>query len=291
MWEEAFTRDNDYLNLVFSKLFPIADSFICYENDHAASSIFVIPTYLQLYTFTNNTSKFLINKHITPSLKKGGYLYGVCTFKEKSGKGYSTMLIDYIHKYYSDKLDFLITRPANEELFRFYIKRGFTVQIHKNPFLSTPICHNPHPAAHTASTAISAQNSAHAIALTDTSAAITSDSGTVSAELSEIYNSKNEHPNQQQKTAEKLRVLFNNCPFNSNIWSKEMIEYITEDAIINGKEFAFCSTEKYTTAFSKPFFYVRSKQYDNNYMLLSILNNRKQSNQYLSNPIFTFPME
>lgn len=63
---------------------------------------------------------------LTAGGKKGFYIYGLCTWPEYQGKGYAKQLVNYVcEEKLSAGYQFVLTQPAEKNLFEFYRKLGF----------------------------------------------------------------------------------------------------------------------------------------------------------------------
>ena len=62
--------------------------------------------------------------------RSGRYIYAVATDFNHRGKGYAREVLEYIKDYYKSSEDVLLLRPAEESLFDFYRKKGFTDEIY-----------------------------------------------------------------------------------------------------------------------------------------------------------------
>lgn len=228
IWKEVFTQDEEYLNFVFSNLFPIADSFVYCQKKRPISSLFILPLSCNIYNYSNS-SVFLINNRGIPRKVKGGYLYGVCTAKKHQGCGFSTALINYIISYYSGKLDFIITHPAEKSLFEFYYKRGFNIQIPKHRFFGA----------------------------------------TISPYNNKISPCKNTTQSTKiSKTTEQLSHLLNSSKISCFIWDNIRLAYIIKELWAEDKIIVFINSNKYSAAFVQPFYYAPNITHSENFMLL-----------------------
>ncbi len=124
IFKERFTTDKEYLNMVFSYLFPKSKCYIYKDNEKICSTLFLIP-------ITYNTPSNSYN---------GYYLYGVATLKTETGKGLAKKLLNHIKEIsIKENKDFIICRPAEESLFKYYTKLGYYIQLAKVPFKISPI--------------------------------------------------------------------------------------------------------------------------------------------------------
>lgn len=119
IFKERFTSDKDYLNMVFTYLFPLSECYIYQEEDKVSSTLFLIPI---KYNTPHNTYN-------------GYYLYGVATLKEAEGKGLAQKLLQYAAMEATKKdKDFIICRPAEQSLVGYYSKLNYNIHLSKVPF-------------------------------------------------------------------------------------------------------------------------------------------------------------
>lgn len=120
IWEACFTTDQEYLQLVFTSLFPLSTPYIYEENGKVLSTLLLIPIILK-----SNTHPPLIGK----------YLYGVGTLPEARGKKLSIRMVETASKQMKEAgIDFIIARPAGDSLFPFYREQGFTIDVPRGTF-------------------------------------------------------------------------------------------------------------------------------------------------------------
>lgn len=114
---------------------------ICFhDTDRAAANIFMNlqkPENILLLIIDNKPVSMLSIckfKLTTPTNKcKGAYVYGVATLPEFQGKGYSTVLLEEAGKLLAHRgFSCAVLVPANEELFKFYKKRGYETAFNLN---------------------------------------------------------------------------------------------------------------------------------------------------------------
>lgn len=124
IWEECFTTDQEYLNLVFRTLFALSGVYVYKEKREVLSSLFLIPV-----TYVNSQGDRL----------RGVYLYAVATPGKARGRKLSIKMVEYL----SGELkrqgeNFIITRPAENSLVNFYKKQGFDTEIQIGKFELAP---------------------------------------------------------------------------------------------------------------------------------------------------------
>lgn len=111
IWYECFTTDNEYLDRFFYECYPFIKTFGLKEkeNGEIASVMSIIDIFFGRF--------------------KGAYLYGVATRKKYRGNGYSAGLFNHFLENFSSQYDFILTRPAEESLFRLYETFGFDINL------------------------------------------------------------------------------------------------------------------------------------------------------------------
>ena len=113
IWEEQFTTDCTYLDIMFRKIMPQCTSYVCKEGARIISTLSLMPMY-----FIDD---------ITGIKLSGWYMFGVATLKEFWGKRLAAQTIEFsslcIEK---DGYSFIFERPANQTLNGYYSKLGFT---------------------------------------------------------------------------------------------------------------------------------------------------------------------
>ena len=117
IWRKSFIDDNEYLSSFFKYCYPHIDT----------------------YGLTDSTGSILSIASIIKSEFSDielAYLYGVATPPEHRGHGYSRILFNEIRNICSKRYDGIITRPAEESLFKFYESLGFTLPLIRNHRLS-----------------------------------------------------------------------------------------------------------------------------------------------------------
>lgn len=121
IWEEQFPLDpteTEYYNTVFENLIPLCTNYICKKESQIISTASFMPI-----VFINEHEQITLN---------GQYLFGVATKEVFKGQGLASELIKKASCEFRIKdTDFIIERPANQNLNNFYIKLGFTNSIKK----------------------------------------------------------------------------------------------------------------------------------------------------------------
>ena len=105
LWIDAFKDSEDYVDFFFNHRFEDVSTFVYLVDNHPVSMAFVFDEEL-----------YHKNAYI-----HAGYIYGVATFSEHQGKGYSTEVLKHIQRIYPTT--FLI--PATGRLFDFYRRNGY----------------------------------------------------------------------------------------------------------------------------------------------------------------------
>lgn len=121
VWEKIFTTDKQYLDTIFSEVFPYCKSYIYIENNEVLSVASLLP--MQFHSPNIETPL------------KGFYMFGVATLTKAQGRKLAANLIQ---KLSSDLAlagyDFIFERPANQSLNKYYLNLGFTIQLQKLPY-------------------------------------------------------------------------------------------------------------------------------------------------------------
>lgn len=119
LWKLCFTDDLDFLNFFFQEGFPLTRTYVLEKNGDivAAASLF----------FGHYAAPARENDCLLPI----SYLYGVCTHPDHQKQGLSSQLIQHIIQDRKANNDaFVLTKPANPDLFPFYQRLGFTQPIY-----------------------------------------------------------------------------------------------------------------------------------------------------------------
>lgn len=110
IWREVFTSERLYLSIIFNDLYPHLTPFVYKIGGEVFSIAFAIP--------------------LSIGELKGEYIYGVATKGEARGGGLASSLINHIENHFKKRGEnFLLLRPAEEPLFDFYLKLGFTLPL------------------------------------------------------------------------------------------------------------------------------------------------------------------
>jgi len=112
LWKEAFGDTDEYTNFFFSHGFQPDRTFLYLREERPVSMAFVFP------------GELCVHDSYIPV----GYIYGVATYKDSRGKGYSTQVLQYIQQQYP--VTFLV--PSTENLFQFYARNGYHTAFHVN---------------------------------------------------------------------------------------------------------------------------------------------------------------
>ncbi|MGI6562783.1 MAG: GNAT family N-acetyltransferase [Clostridia bacterium] len=111
LWEIAFGDDRAYIDLFFKYKYKEDRTYVLTRNGKIAAMTTAVPV---LYNDKNGSAE-------------GVMLYAVATHPEDRGKGFSTMLMDYVNRDFFEKGTFLsVLVPATPSLFQFYKNRGYT---------------------------------------------------------------------------------------------------------------------------------------------------------------------
>lgn len=110
LWQQCFEADERYLDLAFSRSYPLFDTKVLLQGDRVAAALSLLPC-----DWSDGTTQ-----------RKGYYVYGVGTLPEFRRQGLSTQLMRETLEYLRQKgADFAILMPAEQHLFSFYKKQGF----------------------------------------------------------------------------------------------------------------------------------------------------------------------
>lgn len=113
IWEEQFTTDGKYLEILFGKIMPQCTSYVCKENGAIVSALSLMPM-----VFIND---------ITGTKLNGWYMFGVATLKKFWGKKIAAQAIEYACTCMEkDSYSFIFERPATQSLNNYYSKLGFS---------------------------------------------------------------------------------------------------------------------------------------------------------------------
>ena len=121
IWEKIFTADKQYLDTIFSEVFPYCKSYVYIENNEVLSVASLLP--MQFHS-----------PNIEAPLK-GFYMFGVATLTKAQGRKLAANLIQELSSDLTLKgYDFIFERPANQSLNKYYLNLGFSIQLKKRPF-------------------------------------------------------------------------------------------------------------------------------------------------------------
>lgn len=118
LWRICFALDDTYLNRFFNSVFFNTRTIVATEDNRIVSSLSLFPVEAVIKEGNN--------------VVKGSYMYGVCTDPQYRNRGLSSDIIQYIIDNPADDEEFIITRPASDHLFSYYIKRGFNKILHSH---------------------------------------------------------------------------------------------------------------------------------------------------------------
>ena len=121
VWEKIFTTDKQYLDTIFSKVFPYCKSYTYTENNEVLSVASLLP----MLFYSPNTEKPL----------RGYYMFGVATLAKARGRKMAANLIQHLSSDLAlEGYDFIFERPANQSLNKYYLNLGFSIQLPKLPY-------------------------------------------------------------------------------------------------------------------------------------------------------------
>lgn len=116
IWEEQFTTDCTYLDMMFGKIMPQCTSYVCKEGAKIISVLSLMPM-----RFIDDMAGIKLN---------GWYMFGVATLKEYWGKRIAAQTIEYTSSCLEkDGYSFIFERPAKQTLNGYYTKLGFSKQL------------------------------------------------------------------------------------------------------------------------------------------------------------------
>lgn len=121
VWEKIFTTDKQYLDTIFSEVFPYCKTYVYTENNEILSVASLLPML------------FHTPQKETPL--KGFYLFGVATLSKAQGRKLAANIIQHIIcELTSEGYEFIFERPANQALNDYYLNLGFSIQLPKIPY-------------------------------------------------------------------------------------------------------------------------------------------------------------
>ena len=121
VWEKVFTTDKQYLDTIFSEVFPHCRTYIYTENNEVLSVASLLPML------------FHTPYQETPS--EGFYLFGVATLPKGRGRRLAANIILHISRELAaEGYEFIFERPANQGLNNYYLNLGFSIQLPKIPY-------------------------------------------------------------------------------------------------------------------------------------------------------------
>ncbi len=121
IWEEQFTTDAEYLQVMFNQIIPLCTNYIYKEGEEVLSVSSFMP--MKFYDSTKNMEL------------NGWYMFGVATLKKAQGeKMASKTILEAIRQFGSKNYHFIFERPANQGLNKFYLKLGFSKSLKKVPY-------------------------------------------------------------------------------------------------------------------------------------------------------------
>lgn len=113
IWEEQFTTDSAYLNVMFGEIIPQCSCYICKDGTNITSALSLMPMH-----FIDDTTGIKLN---------GWYMFGVATLREYWGKRLAAQTIEFaISHLEKDGYNFIFERPATQDLNSYYSKLGFS---------------------------------------------------------------------------------------------------------------------------------------------------------------------
>lgn len=125
IWEEQFTTEPDYLNVMFSQIIPLCTNYICKEGDEILS----VASFMPMHFYDTER-----NLHLD-----GYYMFGVATLTKAQGRKLAVQTILHASNAIESKgYQFIFERPANQGLNNYYLKLGFTAPITRTHYRFLP---------------------------------------------------------------------------------------------------------------------------------------------------------
>lgn len=120
IWEERFTTDATYLDILFSRIMPHCRSYIHQENGEILSVISLMP--MIHYTKEGSTGN-------------GWYMFGVATLRKAEGRRLAANLVrKAVGDLETAGFSFIFERPAYQSLNKYYLNLGFSISVPKLPY-------------------------------------------------------------------------------------------------------------------------------------------------------------
>ncbi len=116
LWQEVFLDDEEYIRLLFRKLYYEIECFAFEDEGKIVASLYLLKGEIKY----NDKTYF------------GRYLYAAATKKQYRKKGIMSKLINEAVEYTKENgLDFICLLPANDKLYDYYFKFGFKSSMYK----------------------------------------------------------------------------------------------------------------------------------------------------------------
>ena len=110
LWEIGFGDDRTYIDLFFEYKYKENRTYVLSVDNIIAAMVTAIP----------------VNYVVSEKVYEAVMLYAVATRPDERGKGYSTLLMDYVNEDFKNKgFKLSVLVPANKPLIDFYKKRGY----------------------------------------------------------------------------------------------------------------------------------------------------------------------
>lgn len=127
LWLEAFPEDSEFVDVFFRDLYKPSKTLLRYDGKTLASMLFWFDV------------KIKYKKRVF----KGAYLYGVATRLSERHAGHFTALHSHFTELLkSKKYKFIATLPANDRLFSFYKRLGYTLSFRKTEYTHSSLDFN-----------------------------------------------------------------------------------------------------------------------------------------------------
>lgn len=110
IWKECFGDPDAYIDLYFTRRFRPENTLVTVINGEPAAMLSMLPCEISA-----DTGPF-----------SARYIYAVATLPAARGKGHSSALLEYAHRWMrKNGVDISLLVPAQQSLFQFYRKRGY----------------------------------------------------------------------------------------------------------------------------------------------------------------------
>ena len=120
LWHEVFGDEREYIELFFSEAYYDSECFAEMVDDEIVSALYLLKCVIKC----------------SGKIYRGRYLYAAATLPEYRGKGLMSKLIDEAQIYADrENFDFIALVPADDGLYDYYSRFGFTENMFKYRYL------------------------------------------------------------------------------------------------------------------------------------------------------------